>query len=89
MTLNHHDSQLLAALLELARADVPATAIRIAARLERTPDAVRLDLARLERAGFADAARCRLTLPGLVIAADAIRHLAPLARPALRAVRAA
>lgn len=75
MTLNHPDSQLLAALLDLGRADVPATAIRLAARLDRSPDGVRADLRRLDADGYADASRCRLTFLGLAVAADAIRQL--------------
>ena len=87
MTRNHDDSQLLAALLDLARSDIPATAIRLAARLGRSPDAVRADLCRLAEEGYADATRCRLTFGGLAVAADAIRRLD--AAPSLRAARAA
>lgn len=85
MTLNHHDSLLLAALLDLARSDVPATALRLAARLERAPATVREDLARLDEAGYVDASRCRLSFPGLVVAADAVRRLSAPSLPQRRA----
>lgn len=69
MTLNHHELATLDLLFSLASSDVPATAIRLAEHADRSADEVRRDLAALARRGLVDAERCRLTFPGLAIAA--------------------
>jgi Mn-dependent DtxR family transcriptional regulator len=58
----------LVALLELARANLPASVDRIAGRLGISHDEVRDALDRLDDDGLADAMRARLTLRGLAVA---------------------
>lgn len=57
-------------LFRLASETTPATAIRIAERAGCTPDVVRAELLTLASRGLVDAERCRLTFPGLALAAS-------------------
>ncbi|MCC6874046.1 MAG: hypothetical protein IT378_07035 [Sandaracinaceae bacterium] len=61
----------LVTLFDLARAGVPADCALLAARLGASHAEVAMELARLDRAGLANASRCRLTLVGLARAASA------------------
>ena len=60
--------QLLVALFELGRADVAATRRALATWLDVPETRVQELLIRLDGQGLADAARCRLTMQGLVLA---------------------
>lgn len=63
-------------LFRLASETTPATAIRIAERAGCTPDVVRAALLTLEAQGLVDAERCRLTFPGLALAASRAQRAA-------------
>jgi predicted transcriptional regulator len=80
MHLARTQSQLLRTLLELARADVPATVRRLAAEIGRTPADIERDLALLSRRGLVDAGRVRLTFVGLMHAASGSALAAPAER---------
>ncbi len=64
----------LFALLDLARADVPAHAGEIALRLGLSATRVGESLVHLERRGLADAERARLTMRGLAVAQALLAH---------------
>ena len=79
----HHartQSLLLRCLLDLARADAPATVRRLAAELGRAPADVERDLVLLARRGLVDADRVRLTFLGLMHAASGSALAAPAER---------
>jgi DNA-binding IclR family transcriptional regulator len=80
MHLPRTQSSLLHTLLCLARADVPATARRLAAELGLPPAEVERDLALLARRGLVDADRVRLTFVGLMHAAGGASIAAPMER---------
>jgi hypothetical protein len=60
----------LRALYDLGRVDVPATVPTLVALLGLSESRLRSDLTQLQREGWVDAVQLRLTLPGLVVAAN-------------------
>jgi hypothetical protein len=59
----------LVALFDLAKTDRAATVLRLVDATGLTRDEVTASLAKLDRAGYADAERVRLSMPGLAAAA--------------------
>lgn len=80
--MNDTAHAVLFALLDLARSDRAATVLRLVDATGLARDVVDATLADLDRAGYADASRVRLTMHGLAAAA---LLGAPRARRALRA----
>ncbi len=83
--MNDTAHAVLFALLDLAKSDRAATVLRLVDATGLARDVVDATLAELDRTGYADASRVRLTMPGLAAAA---MLGAPRARRA-RALRAA
>jgi Mn-dependent DtxR family transcriptional regulator len=69
-----HALSVLFAVYDLAAADVPAHAGRIAARVGLSPTEVAEILLHLEARGLVDAGRARLTLRGLAVAHALVEH---------------
>lgn len=69
-TLNAAQLAIVVRLYRLARTDRPASLARLARDLQSPADELARELAILDRAGLVDAARVRLTLSGLCVAAS-------------------
>jgi DNA-binding IclR family transcriptional regulator len=69
MTLSNIDRHILRAFLELAQADQQVSVPAVCQRAGVTRAELYQRLAHLDRAGWVDGRRVRLTLPGLAVAA--------------------
>lgn len=69
-TLNAAQHAILVRLYRLGRTDRPASLARLARDLQSPAESLAVELRTLDRAGLVDAARVRLTLSGLCVAAS-------------------
>lgn len=82
-TLNAAQLAILVRLYRLARTDRPASLARLARDLQSPAPALAAELDALDRAGLVDAARVRLTLSGLCVAASIrVKRATPLRQAA-------